>query len=76
MTSDSGSRRIIPRIFVILVLSILFLMLYREMAEWPYFEARKIVVNGNHRILEAEVLVQAGIAAGTDWCARGNFSNR
>jgi cell division protein FtsQ len=66
MDSRSESRRIIPRILATLVLSVLFLMLYRGMTEWHYFEARKVLISGNRRVSEAEILIQAGIRPGTN----------
>ena len=66
MDSTRESRRIIPRLFITLMVSVLFLFLYRELTEWNYFETKKIMVTGNSRVSEKEILIQAGVEPGTN----------
>lgn len=66
MDSTRESRRIIPRLFIILLVSVFFLFLYRELTEWNYFETKKIMVTGNSRVSEKEINIQAGVEPGTN----------
>ena len=66
MNGRRESRRIIPRLFITLMLSALFLFLYVKMTEWNYFDAKQVLVKGNSRISEEAVLIQAGIELGTN----------
>ncbi len=58
--------RIIPRILIILILSALFLLLYRELTAWSYFAVKQILISGNKRVSDKEVLIQAGIQKDTN----------
>jgi len=69
MSSSNDNRRIIPRLFILLVLSVLFLLFYRELTEWHYFETQKIRITGNQRVSESEILIQAGIEKRTNLVA-------
>lgn len=66
MNSGRESRWRVTRLFITLLLSVLFLMLYRELTDWHYFEAGQIAVTGNDRISEREILLQAGVEKGTN----------
>jgi cell division protein FtsQ len=66
MNSRRESWRIIPRLFITLMLSLLFLFLYRELTEWNYFETKQILISGNSRVSEKEIIIQAGIEQGTN----------
>ncbi|AOY59546.1 MULTISPECIES: cell division protein FtsQ/DivIB [Desulfococcus] len=69
MSGSNDNRRIIPRLFVLLVLSVLFLLFYKELTEWHYFETQRIRIIGNQRVSEEAVLIQAGVEKGTNLVA-------
>ena len=66
MNSRRESRWTLTRLFITLLLSVFFLILYRELTEWQYFETQQILISGNSRISEKEIILQAGVAPGTN----------
>ncbi|WP_373501643.1 cell division protein FtsQ/DivIB [Desulfococcus sp.] len=66
MNSTRESRWTLTRLFITLLLSVFFLILYRELTEWRYFETKQILVTGNSRISEKEIILQAGVEPGTN----------
>lgn len=66
MNSRRESRWTVTRLLITLLLSLFFLILYREVTEWHYFETQQILISGNSRISEKEIILQAGVAMGTN----------